>query len=115
MAAHTVGIAARHWMQRDRVVCLWLVPSNAIREQTLRRLRMVGDPYREALESHFDGPVTVMDLAEALYVQRGTLDGETVVIVATLAALRVTDTEGRKIYEPAGVLSPTSPGSPRSC
>jgi type III restriction enzyme len=64
----------------------------------------VGDPYREALESRFDGPVTVMDLAEALYVQRGSLDGETVVIVATLAALRVTDTEGRKIYEPAGAL-----------
>lgn len=104
MAAHTVGIAARRWMQRDRAVCLWLVPSNAIREQTLRRLRTVGDPYREALESRFDGLVTVMDLAEALYVQRGSLDGETVVIVATLAALRVTDTEGRKIYEPAGAL-----------
>jgi len=104
MAAHTVGIAARRWMQRDRAVCLWLVPSNAIREQTLRHLRTVGDPYREALESRFDGPVTVLDLAEALYVQRGTLDGETVVIVATLAALRVNDTEGRKIYEPAGAL-----------
>jgi len=104
MAAHTVGIAARRWMQHDRVVCLWLVPSNAIREQTLTRLRTVGDPYREALESRFEAPVTVMDLAEALYVQRGTLDGETVVIVATLAALRVTDTEGRKIYEAAGAL-----------
>ncbi|NUO53566.1 MAG: DEAD/DEAH box helicase family protein [Polyangiaceae bacterium] len=104
MAAHTVGISARRWVQRDRVVCLWLVPSNAIREQTLRRLRTLGDPYREALDSRFEGPVTVMDLAEALYVQRGTLDGETVVIVATLAALRITDTEGRKIYEPAGAL-----------
>jgi type III restriction enzyme len=104
MAAHTVGIAAKRWVQRDRVVCLWLVPSNAIREQTLRRLRTPGDPYRDALTSRFDGPVTVMDLAEALYSQRGTLDGETVVIVSTLAALRVTDTEGRKIYEPSGAL-----------
>lgn len=104
MAAHTVGIAARRWVQHDRVVCLWLVPSNAIREQTLRRLRTPGDPYRDALASRFTGPVSVMDLAEALYVQRGVLDGETVVIVATLAALRVTDTEGRKIYEPSGAL-----------
>lgn len=104
MAAHTVGIVAKHWIQKDRVVCLWLVPSNAIREQTLRHLRTPGDPYREALESRFSGPVTVMDLTEALYVQRGTLDGETVVIVATLAALRVNDTEGRKIYEASGAL-----------
>ena len=45
-----------------------------------------------------------MDLAEALYVQPGTLKGETVVIVSTLAALRVEDTEGRKVYESAGAL-----------
>ena len=104
MAAHTVGIAASKWVQRDRVVCLWLVPSNAIREQTLNRLKTPGDSYRDALESRFAGPVSVMDLGEALYAQRGTLDGDTVVIVATLAALRVTDTEGRKIYEASGAL-----------
>jgi type III restriction enzyme len=46
-----------------------------------------------------------MDLAEALYVQRSTLDGATTVIVSTLAALRVEDTDGRKVYEPAGALS----------
>ena len=40
-----------------------------------------------------------MDLTEALYVTRGTLAGETCIIVATLAALRVEDTEGRKVYE----------------
>ena len=105
LAAHAVGIAAQRWVQRDRVVCLWLVPSNAIRAQTLTRLRTPGDPYHEALRSRFTGPVTVLDLAEALSVTRGTLDGETVVIVSTLAALRVTDTEGRKIYEPAGALA----------
>ena len=104
MAAHTVGIVARRWVQHERIVCLWLVPSNAIREQTLKRLRAPGDPYREALASHFGVPVTVLDLADALFLQRGALDGETVVIVATLAALRVTDTEGRKIYEPSGAL-----------
>lgn len=104
MAAHAVGIAAKRWVQRDRVVCLWLVPSNTIREQTLARLKDPADPYRQALAGRFTCPVTVMDLAEALYVQRGTLDGETVVIVATLAALRITDTEGRKVYEANGAL-----------
>jgi type III restriction enzyme len=48
--------------------------------------------------------VSVLDLKEALFVQRATLDGETTVIVSTLAALRVEDTEGRKVYESDGSL-----------
>jgi type III restriction enzyme len=112
MAAHAVGITARHWVQHERVACLWLVPSNAIREQTLARLRDPADPYRQALASRFTGPVTVMDLREALALQRATLDGETVVIVATLAALRVSDTEGRKVYEANGALQHHFAGLP---
>lgn len=113
MAAHAVGIAAHRFLQRDQAVCLWLVPSNAILEQTLGRLRTEGDPYREALVSHFGGRATVMNLEEALYVQRGVLDGETVVIVSTLAALRVEDTEGRKVYEQNGALEHHFTGLPR--
>jgi type III restriction enzyme len=104
MAAHAVGIASNRYLQRDQALCLWLVPSNAILEQTLLHLRTPGDPYREALTSHFQGPVSVLTLAEALYLQRSVLDGETVVIVSTLAALRVEDTEGRKVYEQSGAL-----------
>jgi type III restriction enzyme len=104
MACHALGIAASELLNVDRPVCLWLVPSNTIRDQTLLALRNREHPYRQAVESRFSGPVRVMDLAEALYVQRGTLDGETCIIVSTLAALRVQDTEGRKIYESAGAL-----------
>lgn len=104
MACHTLGIVAKSYLQSDRAVCLWLVPSNAIRGQTLAALRDKGHPYRTAVDLHFGGQVTVLDLAEAPYVQRGTLAGETTIIVATLAALRVEETEGRKIYESAGAL-----------
>ena len=105
MACHAVGIAAKTFLQIDRAVCLWLVPSNTIREQTLAALRDREHPYRQALDSRFAGQVQAMDLMEALYVQRSTLEGETVVIVSTLAALRVEDTDGRKVYEPCGALS----------
>ena len=104
MAAYTVGIAARAYLQTDRPVCLWLVPSNAIREQTLKALRDREHPYRQALDARFSGDVRIMDLAEALYVQRATLEGDTTVIVSTLQALRRDDTEGLKVYEPAGAL-----------
>lgn len=105
MACHALGLAAKDYLQADRTVCLWLVPSNAIREQTLAALRNRQHAYRQALDASFSSQVRVMDLAEALYVQRGTLDGDTAIIVATLAALRVTDVEGRKVYEAAGALS----------
>jgi len=104
MACHALGIATTEFLQAEHAVCLWLVPSNTIREQTLAALRDRRHPYRQAVDAHFGGLVTVMDLTEALYVTRGTLAGETCIIVATLAALRVEDTEGRKVYETCGAL-----------
>jgi len=105
MACHAVGIAARIFLHADRAVCLWLVPSNIIRDQTLAALRDRQHPYRQAVDSAFAGQVRVMDVAEALYVQRGVLEGETAIIVATLQALPRDDTEGLKVYEAAGALS----------
>lgn len=105
MACHALGIVARTYLHADRAVCLWLVPSNTTRDQTLAALRNRQHPYRQAIDARFAGHVRVMDLTEALYVQRSSLEGETVIIVSTLAALRVEDTEGRKVYEPAGALS----------
>jgi len=104
MACHALGIATTELLQAERGVCLWLVPSNTIREQTLAALRDRQHPYRQAVDAHFGGLVTVMDLTEALYVTRGTLTGETCIIVSTLAALRVEDTEGRKVYATCGAL-----------
>ena len=104
VACHAVGVAVKEFLRQERAVCLWLVPSKPIREQTLKALRDRSHPYRQAVEAKLPGPVSVMDLTEALYVQPGTLSGETVVIVSTLQALRVTDTEGRKVYESAGAL-----------
>lgn len=105
MACHAVGDTMREFLAVERGVVLWLVPTNTICEQTLQALRDTRHPYRQALQESIGGkPLTIMDLSEALYAQRGTLDGETCIIVSTLAALRVTDTEGRKIYETAGAL-----------
>src|SRR5712692_9662137 len=105
MACHALGITARTYLHADRAVCLWLVPSNTIRDQALTALRNRQHPYRQAIDTRFSGHVRVLDLTEALYIQRGTLEGETVVIVSTIQALRVEDTDGRKAYEPAGALS----------
>ena len=104
MACYAVGIAAKAFLQADRATCLWLVPSNTIREQTLAALRNREHPYREALDARFDGQIHVMDLKEALDVKRSVLQGATVIIVSTLAALRVEDPDGRKVYDTSGSL-----------
>jgi type III restriction enzyme len=106
LAAHSVGIATRKFLRADRCVVLWLAPTNAIVEQTFKALRDRYHPYRQALDTHFGGQVEVTSLAEALYVTRATLDGATTIIVSTLAAMRVEETEGRKIYETNGALQP---------
>lgn len=38
MACHALGFATTEFLQAERAVCLWLVPSNAIRGQTLAAL-----------------------------------------------------------------------------
>ncbi|HRZ81825.1 MAG TPA: DEAD/DEAH box helicase family protein, partial [Candidatus Hydrogenedentes bacterium] len=103
VACHAVSAARRELLQTEHPVVLWLVPSNAIREQTLKALRDRGHHYRQALEATCGG-VEVMDVAGALCVTRATLDAQTTVIVSTMQAFRVEDTEGRKVYEGAGAL-----------
>lgn len=112
MAAHSVGMVAQDYLQADSALCLWLVPSNTIREQTLKALRDREHPYRKALQSRFSSDVAVMDLSEALYVQRDTLTHPTCVIVSTVAALRQEETEGRKVYDQNGSLMSHFTGLP---
>jgi len=104
LAAYAVGIAAENLLRAERCLVLWLAPTTQIVEQTLTALRDKRHPYRQAIDSSFDGCVSVMDLKSALGLQRGTLESDTVIIVSTIAAFRVENTEGRKIYEDSGIL-----------
>jgi type III restriction enzyme len=103
VACHAVGIAAKELLHNDHPLVLWLTPSNAIRDQTYRALSERGHPYRQALEAAA-GPVSVLSLADALYLQPAVLNAGATIIVSTVQAFRVTDTEGRKVYEASGAL-----------
>jgi type III restriction enzyme len=104
LAAYSVGITAENLLRAERCLVLWLAPTTQIVEQTLKALQDKRHPYRQALDNSFDGCVTVMDIKSALGLQRGTLESDTVVIVSTMAAFRVENTDGRKIYEDSGIL-----------
>src|SRR5205085_2508664 len=83
---------------------LWLVPSNTILNQTADALRDPRHPYRRALELSC-GAVEVVTIEEALRLSRATVEGQTVVIVATMQSFRVEDTTGRKVYEQNGAFA----------
>jgi type III restriction enzyme len=102
VAAHSINVAAKELLHTDEPLVLWLVPSNAILQQTLKALRDRKHPYRQALETA-GGNVSVMDISKALAVQPSQLQGVTV-IVSTMQAFRVEETLGRKVYEQNGTL-----------
>ena len=83
LACHTVGIAIDELLHAEKAVALWLVPSNTILEQTADALRDPRHPYRRALELAC-GSVEVVTIEEALRLSRATVEGQTVVIVATI-------------------------------
>jgi len=103
LACHTAGIAMEELLHAERSVVLWLVPSNTILDQTADALRDTRHPYRRALELAC-GPVEVLTISEALQLSRATVEGQTVVIVATIQSFRVEDTDGRKVYDDNGVF-----------
>jgi type III restriction enzyme len=103
VACHSISIAANDLLQTECPVVLWLVPSNAIKEQTINALKDRDHPYRKAVEEGA-GSVSVLSIQEALYLTRPTVITGTTIIVSTMQAFRVEDTEGRKVYEQSGAL-----------
>ncbi len=102
MAAKSVALVNSTLLHTDHSVILWLVPSKAIRTQTMNALKDREHPYHAALREA--GPVSVLDLEEAKSLNRSTLETSTVVIVATRQAFQVGNEELRKVYEDNGTL-----------
>lgn len=99
LASYSVGVAKRAYLEQDYPIVLWLVPTKTIREQTLEALKKAGHPYRQALEKEFgqDG-LRVFDIGDVTDIRRQDIGRKALVIVSTLAALRVEDTSGRAVY-----------------
>ncbi|OGA66263.1 MAG: hypothetical protein A3G81_18335 [Betaproteobacteria bacterium RIFCSPLOWO2_12_FULL_65_14] len=104
LACYAAGLAMDEFMRAERAVVLWLVPSNTILDQTADALRDPRHPYRRALELAC-GMVEVVTIEEALRLSRATVEGQTVVIVATIQAFRVEDITGRKVYDQNGAFA----------
>lgn len=98
LAAHAVSVARNAWIEKDYPLVLWLVPSNTIRRQTVEALKNPRHAYRQALDAAFDGRVRVFDVADFTHIRPHDLRDRCCLVVGTIQTLRVSNTEGRKVY-----------------
>lgn len=102
LAAKSIALINSHLLRSQHSLVLWLVPSDAIKEQTLKALKNREHPYHAALKDA--GEIAVLDLEECKGLTRATLDTNTVVIVSTVQAFRREKMAGLKVYESSGAL-----------
>ena len=108
IASHIIGSAYTQFdlLQRknDAGLVLWLVPSDAIRTQTLAKLRDRNDPVREVLDERFDNRVVVLDILEARSIKKSDISENVAIVVATFASFKREETEGLKVFKNNGAL-----------
>ncbi|NVJ90390.1 MAG: DEAD/DEAH box helicase family protein [Methylocystaceae bacterium] len=98
LAAHAIKVLRKTWLEKENPVVLWLVPSNIIREQTVNALKNHRHAYRMALDEAFDNHVRVFDIADFANIHPQDIQQNVCIVVGTIQTLRVTNTEGRKVY-----------------
>ncbi len=98
LASHAIPRLGSDGIARDYPVALWLVPSDAIRSQTLKALQMPGHAYRAALEEKYGANLVVCSLEEVAQIAPSDWGVKTIVIVATIQSFRVEETAGRTVY-----------------
>ncbi len=88
----------RSLLYTDHSVTLWLVPSDPIREQTLKALRDSTNLLHQTVFSAL-GDVSVLTIDEALRVRPHVLRGSNVIIVSTMQAFKQADIDRLSVYK----------------
>jgi type III restriction enzyme len=106
LAAHAVAHAGKNLKDTAAPVVLSLVPSDAIRSQTLAALSTPRNPCREALTQHFGERVRVCALDDLPSVGPQEVGLSAIVIVATIQSFNVKDKSIRTVYSFDESLAP---------
>ena len=91
---------------------VWLVPSNAILEQTLRNLSNKEHPYRQRIDTDFQNRVEVLNKEQALLGQNFSLASvreNLTILVVSYDSFRATLKEGLRVYRDNGYLQSFQP------
>ncbi len=105
LGACSIKLAAENFLERENPLVLWLVPTDVIRRQTLKLLREPRSFYRQALDETFKS-VKIFDVTEFRELRPQDLSQSLNIFVATFQSFRVTNTEGRKVFQANEFLEP---------
>ncbi len=92
---------------KERVV-VWLVPSITILDQTYKNLNNLAHPYRQKLDTHFQGKVEVFlkeNLLQGIGFNSTTVKEQLSILVLSYDSFRTKSKEGRKAYQENGNLT----------
>lgn len=103
IGGHAVRIVNDALLGVEHSLTLWLVPTEAIRDQTLRGLKEAGNLLRDSLTEQL-GSFNVLTVDEALRVQPATLNRANTIIVATMQSFKQEETERLAVYKQNGQL-----------
>ena len=103
IGGHAIARVKRSLAPVEHSLTLWLVPTDAIRSQTLRALRTPGALLHDELRTLF-GDVAVLDIDEALSVSPAVLDSHDTIIVTTMQAFKQAETDRLAVYRANGAL-----------
>jgi superfamily II DNA or RNA helicase len=108
IAASSLEIIQEHYRpdMNGKGIVLWLVPSDAIRTQTIDSLKDRNHAYREVLDQQFNNNVKVFSIEEALRIQKSDIAENICIIVASLGAFRRVDPTWLKVGQDNGELLP---------
>ena len=97
LAAHAIPLIGKTY-DDEAPVALWLVPTDAIRAQTLAALKTPRSQVRDALEQAYGDRLRVCALDELATVGRHEIGASAIVIVATIQSFNVKDKSIRNVY-----------------
>lgn len=99
MGAHIIQAAGDAYLERTYPLVMWMVPTTQIKTQTLEAFKDPRHPYRQELDEAFGGKVAVFDVEDFTHIRPADLGTKVCVVISTMAALRVENQDGRKVYE----------------
>ncbi len=108
VAANSIGLIystiLKHKM--DRGIVMWFVPSEAIKTQTLNKLKDRKDWHRQILDESFENGVRIFSNEEALRIRKEDVEDNLCIVISSLDAFRKEKSLQKKykVYQENGQL-----------
>ena len=106
LAVHAIPAAQQHYLTGNHALVLWLVPSEAIRQQTLKTLRDPNHINNQILQQQYGEYLNIFDISEFRQLRPRDIADSSCIILSTYAALRRDKTDVLKVYAHSEDLEP---------